>query len=487
MKKVILGAAALMIGAIGFAQYTPDAPGAAGTIGNNSSSSTANTGESIQNGDNQKVKVRQVGTEQSAASYQDNGAGIGSNQAFIKQIGSVTGTSGYLNRAEVHQKGSTNESTQLQEGDNNSSLVNQGMTDMASADNKVWARQGTNEQAENNSLEVNQDGDRNESRTLQTYDNSEALVNQMGDDNAADIKQRAFSNGTEGHAAEVNQDGDRNQALIDQTGLGARNEATTIQFGDDNSSYQIQVATSSTAGEGNNALVTQGDGSTTTQIETDLWTNGLLTVDDIDNGSFNPGSDGSIARQEQYGTNNAVEAQQFGEDNQSYQIQGNFLSGSSDGNRALVVQNAYGSPAGGGNNAAQVQLGDDNDAAIGQNGNDHTALQVQIGADNVAMSTQRGQNNNANVWQFGNDSWATTAQRGECNNAFITQYDGQSYSVEQNLADGMPFGHNQADILQQGPNGTQVDGLYECDLPDVDPGTYSPIGDLGLTDICPGC
>ena len=482
MKKVIFCAVALMSGAFAFAQYTPGAPAQAVQISNQSPNGNANTGESIQDGDNQKVKVRQVGTKNSAASYQDNGVGVGSNQAFIKQIGNVTSLSGRLNRAEVHQSGSRNESTQMQEGDRNSSLVNQ-MGD----DNVSWARQGTNEQAEKNWVEVQQDGNGNESRTLQTYDNNRALVDQFGDDNKSDIEQRAFSNGTQGHAAEVDQDGNRNQAIIDQDGLGARNEATSIQFGGDNKSYQEQYATSSTNNQGNNALVTQGDGSTTTQIETDLWTNGLLTVDNIANGSFNPGADNSIARQVQYGTNNAVEAQQFGEGNQSLQIQGNsLLAPNSDGNRALVVQNAYGNPAGGGNKAAQLQGGDDNDAAIGQNGHDHTALQVQYGDDNVAMSTQRGKNNNANIWQIGDDSFATTAQRGQCNNAFITQYDGQSYSVEQNLNDGMPYGHNQADIVQQGPGGNNV-GLYSCDLPNVDPGTYTAPAGLSIDDICPGC
>ncbi len=483
MKKVILGAAALMIGSFAFAQYTPSSPTQAVQISNQSVNTGANTGESVQNGNDQKVRVRQVGTSNSAATYQDDGTGTGGNLASISQNGAVGPTSGDSNLAETHQRGSVNQSTANQQGDGNSALTNQGLNNTASSGNKAHIQQGNNLQAEDNWAEVNQDGDDNQARTLQRWDNNEALTTQMGDRNKADIHQAAEPDSSEGHAAEVNQQGDDNQALLYQHGNGARNMATTIQIGNNNASFQVQKATG-TSGDGNNALVDQGQGVNTTTIANDLYYNGLLNVDVINNGSFNAGSDNAIAVQNQTGTNNIAQASQFNSGNEATQIQ------EGDANRALIGQNAYGNANGESNRARQEQDGDDNDAAIGQNGSRHVAFQMQAGNDNTAMSTQRGEHNIANINQWGNQNWATTAQRGECNVAYVNQYDGQSYAVQQNLADGMSNGGNQADILQQGPGGTQTGSYLDptnCDIPDASPGMFTDITDLTIGDLCPGC
>lgn len=479
---MILCATALMIGGFAFAQVTPQAPTQAVQIANLNpgGAPNANTGESVQNGNDQKVRVRQVGIKNSAATYQDDGTGTGGNLGYISQNGGVSGVSGEENRAEMHQRGSANQATSLQQGDGNSSLINQGLNNTASANNKARVQQGNNNQAEDNWAEVNQDGDGNQSRTLQRWDNNRAWTKQDGNANKSDIHQKADPNQSDGHFAEVDQLGDVNQALLFQDGDGARNMATTVQVGDNNSSVQNQYSTGTT-GTGNNAYVMQGhEKYVGNPIIGDLYYGGLMTVDDIQNGSFNPGSDGAIARQEQTGMGNVVQSAQFGQNNESYQKQ------VGDDNRGLIVQNAWGNANGQSNKARQVQTGDDNNAAIGQNGSNHIALQVQEGNSNMALSTQRGNKNLTNIHQYGDNNWATTGQRGQHNKAFVTQYDGQSYSVTQNLGDGMPNGGNQADILQQGPGGT-ASSVYKCDVDSVDPGTFTPIIDLDIPNICPGC
>lgn len=484
MKKVIFCAAALMMGGLAYSQVAPPAPTQAVQIGNNSGNANANTGESVQNGNDHKVRVRQVGIQNSAATYQDDGTGNGGNLGYINQNGAVSGVSGVANRAEMHQRGTSNQGTSLQQGDGNSTLINQGLINTASANNKAHVQQGNNNQAEDNWAEVNQDGNSNQSRILQRWDNNRAYTRQLGNSNESDIHQKARPNQSDGHVAGVEQEGDGNRALLFQDGNGARNSAYTISVGDGNSSVQTQFS-DGTAGNGNNAFVDQGDGNTPTLIFGNLMDGagghtGLMDILDMRTGTFNPGSDGAIARQEQIGMGNIAEARQFGAYNQTYQSQ------DGNDNRALSTQNAFGTPSGQSNRARQIQDGDRNDAAIGQNGSEHTAYQIQSGNDNLALSAQRGQRNNASVAQFGNQNWATTAQRGQHNNAFVTQYDGQSYSVSQNVADGMPNGHNQADILQQGPGGT-ANGVYNCAIDPVDPGTFTPIVDLDIPNICPGC
>lgn len=480
MKKVILCAAALMIGSFAFAQHVPEKPTLAigqTAVPNNSPNPKANTGESVQSGHNQKVRVRQVGTKNSAETKQDDGTGTGGNLALIEQNGANTANSGEENRSKIVQSGTANQAYSRQEGDFNHSVINQGQNDAASAGNKAYVQQGTGNLAENNRSEVQQDGNDNQSRTVQRFDNNEAKTTQNGTLNKSDIFQNAKPNLSSGHAAEVTQYGVNNTALLNQDGNGATNMATTRQDGNGNASVQNQFNTATSGGAVNMASVDQGvflmEGPAV-----GLYAD-LLVVDDIHNGTFNPGSQGAIARQEQKGADNAAQASQFGQFNQSYQEQ------LGDGNRALVVQNAYGNTVGQSNRARQEQTGDDNAAAIGQNWTGHTALQVQVGNKNKALSTQRGNDNLANINQFGDKNWASTAQRGQHNVAFINQYDGQSYSVQQNLADGYPNGGNQADILQQGPGGTAT-GMYNCDVPYVDPGTFNDIPDLNLPDLCGG-
>lgn len=488
MKKVILSAVALMIGGFVFAQTQTNAPAAPtnaqGLIPAPSVPASANAAYAIQNGDDNKVKVRQVGTKQGAYSDQDNGSGVGGNQARILQTGNVGPLSGRLNMSEVYQRGTENQSTLRQFGNKNEALTQQGMNDDGSAGNLALIQQGssTAQEAESNMAQIIQDGDDNQARTEQRYDNSKALTTQDGTDNYADISQVAAPDSSEGHQAEIMQDGDTNAAWIDQVGgAGASNEATAIQDGSGNFSYQHQESTAVTSSNGdwsNNAYVSQGSNTRSNPIASSIYTD-LFNVDNIVNGSANSGAVDNAAFQFQLGDDNTLTALQMGDENYSEQRQ------DGEGNDAFVVQNNFGNPAGGTNYAKQTQIGDDNEAGIAQNGSDHKALQVQTGNDNVALSTQRGHDNATNIHQIGDNNYATTAQRGQCNEALVVQYDGQWAKVEQNLVGGLPAGNNSANIFQSGPGGGADVGCgFDDMLPMPDPNDI-PVFDL--PDVCPGC
>lgn len=490
MKKVILSAAALMICGFAFAQ-TPATPQQAEVIGALTGAAVgANTGQSQQNGNDNRVQVMQAGTSQSASTYQSDGSGSGGNLTWISQIGAVSSASGVENNAEVHQMGTDNESTTDQQGDYNSALTRQGMNDDGSARNKAWIRQGTNEQAENNAAEINQDGDDNVAKTKQTYDNNEALVNQIGNGNKAFSIQDGGPNGSTGHAAEINQTGDRNESYANQSGNGARNNALVLQLGDDNESQQVQVNTASAGGSQNFASVTQGDGLN------DGWTlNGsvwpvLQGLDDITSGGFNGASYGATSYQYQDGTDNEAEVHQFGGGSQN--PPGNYAEQHQDGdsNQAFIQQNAYGSASGGANYARQDQDGDNNIAGVAQNGASHKLWQTQTGNENIAMSTQRGECNQVNTHQLGDMNVVNTAQRGQDNGILVVQDGGHSYSVTQNLPNGspvgMPNGSNSANILQMDPSG--VNPGIDCSFnPVLDVNQNYNVPALTINDVCPGC
>ena len=487
MKKVMLSAAALMIGAIGFAQVS-GAPQATAVPLQAGAAADANSGESIQNGNDNRVKVRQAGTNQSVYTNQNDGAGIGGNLAQVWQTGAVQATSGVENLAEVLQSGSENQSTTLQEGDNNNAVTRQGQNNSASANNMARIRQGTGQQAEDNFAAIDQDGDGNSAWTRQTFDNSDAWTRQMGDGNKSEINQNAGPNGTDGHEAEAEQVGNDNMSIINQSGAGARNTARAFQSGNDNYAEQQQTTDAISGGVGNSAIVAQGNVTTGYSFDP-IWGD-LQLVDDITNGSQTLGAFNSQAFQTQSGSDNSADIRQFGDDPAAGNYAEQNQSGS--GNSAFAVQNLYGNPTGGGNYSRQDQDGTNSQAGISQSGHDHKAYQRQSDDDNIALSTQRGENNLVNTYQDGDQNRATTAQRGQDNQILLVQRGGHSYSVTQNLPNGspvgMPNGGNVADILQLGPNGDfGTDGI-DCEFPDMDtPDTPNMPGSFSIDDVCPGC
>ncbi|PHR14826.1 MAG: hypothetical protein COA40_01230 [Aequorivita sp.] len=486
MKKVIFCAVALMMGAVGLAQTTPVAPSAPANAQALTpmapAPATANMSHSIQNGNDNKVAVTQIGTSQGAYSDQDNGSGLGFNQARILQTGNVSASSGVANMAEVYQRGTGNQSTQAQYGDYNESLVRQGSSNNSSLGNRALAQQG-NAAAQNgqgNQLQIDQDGNGNQARTQQRFDNNDALTDQDGDLHYADVWQRANPNGSDGHAAHIDQDGLGNDAWVRQDGLGERNEASSLQDGTGNYSWQEQYSTTTAGADpyANNALVAQGTNTgnaMTVVIDSDMNTN----VDSYHVG-INTTSNYNKAFQFQNGGNfNDVASFQRGTSNYSEQHQDGA------GNEALVVQSFYDPSALTGlNYAKQTQDGDNNQAGIGQNGYLNRALQSQIGDGNKALSTQQGHDNDVNIHQRGDMNSATSAQRAACNDILIVQYDGQSASVEQNLTGGL--GNNTANIYQSGPDGGG--GAINCGFdPQLPMTPRNPIPVFNIPDVCPGC
>lgn len=496
MKKVFLSAVALMIAAVGFSQVTDTngnaspTPQAATVL--TGTSATGNAAEAIQNGNDNRVRVRQAGSNQSAYSVQNDGSGDGGNLARIMQTGAVSAASGVMNQADVRQSGTENQSTTRQEGDLNQAVTRQGQNDDGSAGNKAYIQQGVADQAESNFAAIDQDGDDNQAYTLQTYDNSDAWTQQVGNDNWSRVRQDAGPNGTDGHLALVEQTGDDNASDIMQSGAGARNTAVAVQLGDGNYAKQIQTTTATAGGTGNEALVAQGDGTVATNLVGSVYFGQLVNVDDIRNGAFSGNSFNGIAFQTQSGEANDSEIHQFGDNG----VDGNYAEQNQGGlnNDAFIVQNAFGNPNGGANYARQDQDSgaSNSQAGIAQNGFNHKAYQRQTGDDNNVMSTQRGDGNIMNSYQDGDENRATTAQRGIENQIHVVQRGGHSFVGTQNLPNGTPVGApnggNVMDILQLGPDGNfHTDGI-DCVIPErMDPMPTPDIGDFSIAKPCPDC
>lgn len=511
MKKVILGASALMIGAVAFAQQTMPMPllnGPQETVTNKSTNLDANAAETYQLGNDNKVRVAQAGTLQTAYVSQDNGSAAGGNLAMIQQTGQVGPNSGVANVAEIKQSGETNAVGIGQQGDSNAASAYQGQgsvltsADDASIDNVALIQQGTGEQAQYNAAETYQDGAENFIGITQTYDRNSAIAIQGGDENAAAIVQDAGPNLSDGHLAATLQLGNRNSASIAQSGTAqsggdtGRNVAAAVQVGDDNISKQVQNSIANEGVQGEQGLVNQGD--STTAIGASLDNNGqggdvFAQLEATDsNGDLSAAADGSfggVAVQMQTGKMNAGEIHQFGsssaDPNRAQQNQSGWNQ------EALIVQNSNGNANGGGNWAFQDQSNDNNVAAIGQNGFDHMAQQVQNGKRNQAFSTQRGNDNKLSSVQTGNDSRLETLQNGRDNTIVIAQSDGQSAWVEQNRGEYGSNGGNQAAIIQTGPNGSLPGDLgseiINCDFQEMMQTPAIEASTITINDLCPDC
>jgi hypothetical protein len=491
MKKVIFCAFALSVFSLGYSQVNdvlqygvaPEST-AVTSVPKMSPAVDANNGLSEQTGFMQKVRVRQAGTYNAVWTVQDNGSGLGGNQARVDQTGNVGPFSGVENSAEVRQSGTHNQSSTFQEGDYNNALTKQGQNDDASARNKARIQQGVAQQGEYNFSNVTQDGSDNQAFTKQMYDNNDAWVTQEGEFNKALVIQNGSPNGSDGHSALVNQDGIANESFINQGGAGGRNTAKAVQLGNANHAKQVQSTDAFAGSPGNSAIISQGDGSVPTFLNTSILFGRILNIDpDFDMFGFSGNSFNGLAFQSQWGHENEAEIHQFGAD---YPTEHNYAEQNQNGarNDAYIVQNAYGAPDGGGNYARQDQMsgGDDNIAGIGQNGWGHKAYQRQFGDRNNTISTQRGMHNKVNTYQDGEDNWGVTKQVGMWNKAFLVQKGSNSYMIDQ-------FGNfNQADVLQLGPDGDIYNDGEECIFPDEMPPMYIPdIEHFNLPNICTEC
>ncbi|MGM0932877.1 MAG: curlin [Bacteroidota bacterium] len=493
MKKVMLSAAALMIGAIGFAQVSgaPEATSQDPTVvPNNSANTQANKGKSEQFGNDHRVRVRQAGTKQSVYTMQADGSGtIGANRAEILQSGTINTNSGRKNAADVYQSGDENLSLTIQEGDRNNAITRQGQTDDASARNQAFIRQGNNGNAEDNYAAIDQDGEDNQAKTIQTYDNNDAYTDQDGDNLRSRIQQIAAPDGSEGHWAFVDQQGDGSESWVLQEGAGARNYAHTAQDGESNYADQYQT-TQATSGDANRARIAQGINVPYTTVGFNSEMDDLRDdTYDVDGTPHNTSlfSKGAQAFQRQDGDDNQANIGQYGVEafgigNYAYQNQ------EGDDNNSFIVQDLFGPSNGGGNKAQQMQDGDDNNAGIVQSGKGHKAGQFQYGDDNIALTSQKGKRNKAFTFQYGDDNWVSTAQRGHDNKIVVSQYDGQSYIAEQNLIHHPQAGGNQIDVVQTDGSQSINDWLAEeCEIDMLTPQTWTGTPSPSTPDICADC
>src|SRR5690554_6843031 len=221
MKKVMLGAAALLFAGGLFAQ---------------------NTSTSSQSGTDQRVYVRQAGTNLTSGIIQADGSGTGHN------------------RAAVYQRGDGNTSAIDQEGTSNSAYVDQ--ADFTPpTDAKAFINQGKNNDASGNNIArieqhggtgsvttINQDGDRNQARAHQDDTGSTINITQNGEDNKSLVYQLPFYASTN-NLATILQDGEENCSTAAQDGND--NELYATQAGNNNKADQAQV------GDGNFASVNQ--------------------------------------------------------------------------------------------------------------------------------------------------------------------------------------------------------------------------------------
>jgi len=486
MKKVILCAAALLFGSFAFAQVG-GAPEANTPVTNMSADADANVGQSVQNGNAHKIRVRQAGSRQTVYTEQDNGStATGGNLGIVLQTGAVSTASGVENAAELRQSGSVNESLTIQQGDLNNAITLQGQNDPASTGNKAKIQQGNNDQAESNYAAIEQDGTTNQAQTLQRWDNNDAWTRQTGTDNKSMIDQAAEPEDSEGHEAINLQLGDRNESSIAQRGAGARNLAKAEQVGDDNQAKQDQTATHSGAGMGNRAVVRQGF-PVSLVLDSDII-NTIDALNDIE--GFDPTyvsgittssieSIGAKAKQIQNGKQQEAEIVQYGGSvGFSNYAEQNQLSGW--GNDASIIQGHFdlGEAS---NYARQDQAGDNNRAGILQEGSGNKALQTQFGHRNDALNSQLGEGNLSNTHQRGNDNVAYAAQTGDANRALIVQRQGQSY-----LSNQVGTG-NQVDIYQGHPN-DDFSNMIDCDFDDpMNLDMDYTVPGLDIPNICPDC
>ena len=428
MKKMILGAAALMIGGVAMAQEVTPAVATNQTNYQHANASEVTQGSEY-SADYQKARVRQVGLRNSSVITQDGLATsveLG-NSADVYQLGADA-------QAEIAQNGFNNRGAIAQIGggdpsiDGNKAVLLQGNDDAASSNNIGIIAQGApgvddvDFGAEANEAILTQNGTENKASITQLFDRNDAAVNQVGTNNLSTVLQVASEDLSAGMEAVVSQDGADNISVVDQApdesiagSDSGRSYAETNQYGDANQALQIQRSTALEGEDGETAIINQGvDGVTSVNAIAIQDQRGAGNNALINQSGTNPTDDGDYAKQRQLGGNNYAEANQ---------------------------DNSTGT-ASTGNFSFQDQDGWDNVSVNTQLGLANKAQSKQIGNNNTATTTQEGDTNFAHITQMWSNSVATTNQVGGFNHALVNQMEGQSSLINQ---DGW---HNKAAVFQ---------------------------------------
>ncbi len=428
MKKMILCAAALMIGGVAMAQSTDGIQ----TAANNSTNPTANAAEVTQgtdgDADYQKVRVVQIGATNSVVTNQDgtpvspmNGGGtLLANSADVLQVGND-------NAAEVDQNGIGNLGSISQAGLNgaafpdgdglviegNAAILNQNndgtLGDEGNTGILVQGVSGVDDVAfgaEANEAVLTQDGSANKGRIVQLYDRNDAVVSQTGSGNISDVAQDSQADLSDGQEAAVTQSGADNVSVVDQAPNASiagsdsgRSIATTNQTGNSNRAKQEQRSTAVQGQTGETATINQNaDYAQAIQVQS-----GNSSVATINQSGKGTADAADYAKQRQTGGNHTATATQT----------------RTDGHGSV------------GNFSFQDQSGWDNIATNVQDGFDNKAQSKQVGNNNKVDITQTGDNNAALTIQMGNESFASTTQSGGGNMAYAVQQNGQSANISQ--------------------------------------------------------
>lgn len=245
-------------------------------------------------------------------------------------------------------------------------------------------------------------------------DESEALINQSGVSNNADIDQ------TEGLENEgyIDQTGDENSASITQKHTPPGSQIYSIAT----NTADIDQTSAVGAAVGNSATVTQ---------TADTVTGAAPNSVDIDQNTA-----GSLAQ--------TASVDQVG----------------GQGNSVTVAQGLTDDT--GGEVATVSQEGNDNSAVVAQDGTGDTTTVAQLGDANAASVTQTGSDNNSTVDQIGNDNDSTVTQNaigayadndqtGDNNVSTIAQTDDSS-----NGTINIPNADPESTVIQAGNNNTST-------------------------------
>ncbi len=467
MKKLMLCAGALLIGAVAFAQT----PRIADNLTNHGNANTSDVqqGTDGYSADYQKARVRQLGGLNSAYIRQ---AGVAlnvdqGNSADIYQVGSG-------NNGDLDQNGFNNRGLIMQAGDvvngavedSNNAVLTQGGNDNGSIDNIGIIQQGdptiddVEFGAEGNNAVLTQDGTSNAGRITQLFDRNDATVSQNGDSNIVDVLQDARNDLSDGMEANVVQDGNSNVGVVDQAPSAdvvddsGRSVATLNQFGNENRALQVQRSTATEGEAGETGVINQGD------------SDGAV-------------SNGATAIQDQRGKGDYAEINQSGS---GVSDDGDYAKQRQKGgyNVAVATQDNSTGVASEGNFSFQDQDGWDNQSYNTQLGLGNKAQTKQVGNNNITNTDQDGDSNFASITQMWSNSVANTNQLGGYNHALVNQMEGQSSIVNQN------GWHNKAAVFQSTSafslpdNQTELifGDRYEFDTPEI---TLDPVPHLTIT------
>lgn len=409
MKRVILSAAALLVGSIAFAQHDETAESSdkfkpakpepktitkADQKDSHRKGFTVGGGFSLieQVGIGSDAVVAQEGTENASFITQTGTSATDRNQALVLQTGNVDGDpgqlSGFQNYAELAQDGKGNVAAALQFGDENAAFSTQ-----TGDFNTSLIEQGATsaQQGENNYGEITQDGTLNTAEIQQRFDNNMATSTQVS-------------------AADAAVGNDSYQEQVSARNQSNGHTAISTQNGSGNTVQQFQTGPDSAIG--NYAEANQGD----------------VEGEDTAVGAF--------AQQVQSGSGQVAVVNQKLSNDVSLQEQ----SGSD--NTAVTNQNIGGIASGGDNYSQQLQGGSNNHAHTDQLGNNNFSAQEQWGDGNVAFTSQTFGQDGGNV--------ALSIQDGFDNTSLIRQ------AASNNIASVDQLGSNHKSVINQNQSGTHI-------------------------------